>query len=75
MDETIRGEFIGFTVEGGPIVRFTSTDVNIPEGAELLGSGKNSVVISYRRDSVRFLTEDQEPNNDISKATSSNTKA
>ncbi|KAM3450318.1 hypothetical protein MY3296_006206 [Beauveria thailandica] len=66
IDETIRGEFIGFTVEGGPIVRFTNTDgVDVPQGGELLGRcGTNSVLVSYRRDSVRFLTDDQESNRD-----------
>ncbi|OAR02208.1 hypothetical protein LLEC1_01128, partial [Akanthomyces lecanii] len=69
IDETIRGEFIGFTVEGGPIVRFTNCDgIDVPEGAELLGrSDTNSVVISYRRDSVRFLTEDQDTSIETSK--------
>ncbi|KAJ3475737.1 hypothetical protein NLG97_g9355 [Lecanicillium saksenae] len=73
IDETIRGEFIGFTVEGGPIVRFTNSDnVNIPEGGVVLGSSDGSIVVSYRRDSVRFLNEDQDAGNEISKATSSN---
>ncbi|KAJ4165894.1 hypothetical protein LMH87_007503 [Akanthomyces muscarius] len=77
IDETIRGEFIGFTMEGGPIVRFTNSDViDIPEGAELLGrSETNSVLISYRRDSVRFLTEDQDTGNEISKVQNSNQSA
>ncbi len=64
-------------MEGGPIVRFTNSDgIDIPEGAELLGrSETNSVLISYRRDSVRFLTEDQDTGNEISKVQNSNQSA
>lgn len=55
-------------------MRFTNSDgIDIPEGAELLGRTEtNSVIISYRRDSVRFLTEDQDTSNEISKAENSN---
>ncbi|ATY65276.1 hypothetical protein A9K55_003903 [Cordyceps militaris] len=72
IDETIRGEFIGFTVEGGPIVRFTNSDGDdVPAGGELLGRcGSNSILVSYQRDSIRFLTDDQETA-EISKAQTS----
>lgn len=63
IDETIRGEFIGFTVEGGPIVRFLGDQViEISEHAELLGRCEDtkSSVVAYRKDSIRFLSDDQE---------------
>ncbi|TQV96759.1 hypothetical protein IF1G_03999 [Cordyceps javanica] len=72
VDETIRGEFIGFTVEGGPIVRFTNVDgIDIPAGGELLGRSidDDSVLVSYQRDSIRFLTEERDTP-EMSKATS-----
>ncbi|OAA49224.1 hypothetical protein ISF_09436 [Cordyceps fumosorosea ARSEF 2679] len=60
VDETIIGQFIGFTVEGGPIVRFTNTDaIDLSAGGELLGRfDNNSVLVAYQRDSIRFLTDD-----------------
>ncbi len=59
VDETMHGEFIGFTVDGGPIVRFTNSQIsNIPENAELLGRcDSNRPIVAYRKDSIRFITD------------------
>ena len=55
----MHGEFIGFTVDGGPIVRFTNGQIsNLPESAELLGRCEsNRPIVAYRKDSIRFITD------------------
>jgi hypothetical protein len=55
----MHGEFIGFTVNGGPIVRFTNGQIsNLPESAELLGRCEsNRPIVAYRKDSIRFITD------------------
>jgi hypothetical protein len=57
-DESIHGEFIGFTVEGGPIVRFTNRSIehSIPANSELVGYCNNDrPIVAYRKDSIRFI--------------------
>lgn len=57
-DESIHGEFIGFTVEGGPIVRFTNRSIehSIPGNSELVGYCNNDrPIVAYRKDSIRFI--------------------
>lgn len=59
-DESIQGEFIGFTVEGGPIVRFNSrfANTNFRGNMELLGyCNSDRPIVAYRKDSIRFLTD------------------
>lgn len=79
-DETIRGAFIGFTIEGGPIVRFTNDySLDIPEDAELLGrSDETGTVVAFQKDSLRFLTndeeQDQEQDSDAKKIASESSK-
>ena len=55
----MHGEFIGFTVDGGPIVRFTNGQISdLPESAELLGRCEsNRPIVAYRKDSIRFITD------------------
>lgn len=56
----MEGEFIGFTVEGGPIVRFTTrfASAKFPENMELLGFCNNDrPIVAYRKDSIRFLSD------------------
>jgi hypothetical protein len=57
----MHGEFIGFTVEGGPIVRFTNSSAgSLPRhnNAELLGyCSSNRPIIAYRKDSIQFLSQ------------------
>lgn len=57
-DESIHGEFIGFTVEGGPIVRFTNRYIEgpLPGSSELIGYCNNDrPIVAYRKDSIRFI--------------------
>lgn len=59
-DESIQGEFIGFTVEGGPIVRFNSRFANASfrGNMELLGyCNTDRPIVAYRKDSIKFLTD------------------
>ncbi|KAL2203186.1 hypothetical protein CC79DRAFT_1373332 [Sarocladium strictum] len=64
-DEEVKGEIVGFTVEGGPIVRFAQPFTQpLPDHAELLGSCEDDrPLIAYRKDSLRFLSlkDDFEP--------------
>lgn len=55
----MHGEFIGFTVDGGPIVRFRNSQLaNLPDNAELLGRcDSNRPIVAYRKDSIRFITD------------------
>jgi hypothetical protein len=54
------GEFIGFTVDGGPIIRFSgpislNLDFDVG-GAELLGYYDNTrPVIAYQKGSIQFI--------------------
>lgn len=54
----VRGEIIGFTVQGGPIVRFTdAVPESLPNHAQLLGYGPdNKPVVIIQRDAVQFIT-------------------
>lgn len=59
-DESIQGEFIGFTVEGGPIVRFNSrfANSNFRGNMELLGyCNSDRPIVAYRKDSIRFISD------------------
>lgn len=57
-DDTIQGEFIGFTIEGGPIVRFNSPHNELPKHSELLGyCDNNRPIVAYRKDSIRFIND------------------
>ncbi|KAG9252886.1 uncharacterized protein F5Z01DRAFT_189878 [Emericellopsis atlantica] len=59
-DETIEGEFIGFTIDGGPIVRFTNRFINcqFPSNMELLGHcNDDRPIVAYRKDSIRFISD------------------
>jgi hypothetical protein len=62
-DESIHGEFIGFTVEGGPIVRFNQPqDAKMPDNTELLGyCDSNRPIVAYRKDSIRLFTDAEKP--------------
>lgn len=55
------GEFIGFTVEGGPIVRFNSSVANTPllgDNMELLGyCNGDRPIVAYPKDATRFISE------------------
>jgi hypothetical protein len=57
----MHGEFIGFTVEGGPIVRFTNNFAgSLPkhDNAELLGyCSSNRPIVAYRKNSIQFLSQ------------------
>lgn len=57
---SILGEFIGFTVDGGPIVRFSGpVPLNLNSdggGAELLGYHDGTrPVIAYQKGSIQFV--------------------
>ncbi|KAL7918672.1 hypothetical protein ACQKWADRAFT_323583 [Trichoderma austrokoningii] len=56
---SVLGEFIGFTVDGGPIVRFNgpiSVNLSSDGGAELLGYCDGTrPVIAYQKGSVQFV--------------------
>ncbi|KAK0385300.1 hypothetical protein NLU13_7776 [Sarocladium strictum] len=64
-DEEVKGEIVGFTIEGGPIVRFAQPFTQpLPDHADLLGSCEdNRPLVAYRKDSLRFLSlkDDFEP--------------
>ncbi|KAL6849058.1 hypothetical protein ACO1O0_008588 [Amphichorda felina] len=61
-DETVQGEFIGFTVDGGPIVRFNKRFANaLPENMELLGyCNSDRPIVAYQKDSIRFISDSDE---------------
>ena len=61
-DESIQGEFIGFTVDGGPIVRFNKRLGNtLPEHMELLGyCNSDRPIVAYHKDSIRFISDSDE---------------
>lgn len=56
---SVLGEFIGFTVDGGPIVRFSgpiSINLNSDSGPEVLGYSEGTrPVIAYQKGSIQFL--------------------
>lgn len=58
-DEDVNVEFIGFTVEGGPIVRFINPQANsVPSHAEILGYCDDSrPIVAYRKGVVTFVSE------------------
>lgn len=59
-DDTIEGEFIGFTVEGGPIVRFNSrfAGASFPDNSELLGyCSDDRPIVAYSKDTIRFIRD------------------
>ncbi|PNY27830.1 Uncharacterized protein TCAP_02233 [Tolypocladium capitatum] len=58
-DEHVQVKFIGFTVEGGPIVRFINPPPNsIPNHAEILGYGDdNQLIVAYRKGVITFVSE------------------
>ncbi|KFA63096.1 hypothetical protein S40285_05911 [Stachybotrys chlorohalonatus IBT 40285] len=56
-DDDCRGEFVGFTVQGGPIVKFMQAPSGpLPSNAELIGFCDNRPLVAYRKDSIRFLS-------------------
>lgn len=57
-DEEFKGEIVGFTIEGGPIVRFAKPFTQpLPDHADLLGSCEDDrPLVAYRKDSLRFLS-------------------
>ncbi|KFH41522.1 hypothetical protein ACRE_077560 [Hapsidospora chrysogenum ATCC 11550] len=59
-DKTMYGEFIGFTVQGGPIVRFNSSVKNtslLGDNMELLGyCDGDRPIVAYRNDVIRFIS-------------------
>ena len=58
----MQGEFIGFTVGGGPIVRFNKRFANtLPENMELLGyCNSDRPIVAYQKDSIRFISDSDE---------------
>ncbi|POR39766.1 Uncharacterized protein TPAR_00050 [Tolypocladium paradoxum] len=58
-DEGVHAEFIGFTVEGGPIVRFINPLPNsTPNHAEILGyCDNNRPIVAYRKGVIAFVSE------------------
>lgn len=60
--ECATGEFIGFTIEGGPIVRFSSSQTaNFGANGEVLGFCEaGRPIVAYRKDSIRFITGEEE---------------
>lgn len=66
-DKDIRGEFIGFTVEGGPIIHFTNSFEagSLPDNSELLGyCNDDRPIVAYRKDSIRFIGQDSDADDD-----------
>ncbi|EFY94908.1 hypothetical protein X797_004724 [Metarhizium robertsii] len=57
----IQAEFIGFTVEGGPIVRFTQPVAPMPQGQLLGRDNGGGSTFAFPRGMVRFETEDEIP--------------
>ena len=68
-DDEVEGEIVGFTVEGGPIVRFTHPfSQPLPEHADLLGACENNrPLVAYKRDSIRFLSTTEAAHSDCGK--------
>jgi hypothetical protein len=64
-DTEVKGEIVGFTIAGGPIVRFAQPLTHpLPDHAEFLGSCEDSrPLVAYRKDSLRFLSlsESEDP--------------
>lgn len=57
-----RGELIGFAIDGGPIVRFTSSQTdNFSTNGEILGLCQiGRPIVVYRKNSIRFITDDDD---------------
>lgn len=57
----MEGEFIGFTVDGGPIIRFTQTTPRcLDDNSDILGyCDGNRPIVAFRKDSIQFLTSAQ----------------
>lgn len=62
ISECAMGEFIGFTIEGGPIVRFSSSQTaNFGANGEILGLCEaGRPIVAYKKDSIRFITDEEE---------------
>ncbi|KAH7160366.1 hypothetical protein B0J13DRAFT_519773 [Dactylonectria estremocensis] len=62
-DDEFRGEVVGFTIHGGPIVRFThAVPEPLPNHARLLGYCEDSrPIVICDRDSIRFMAESPRP--------------
>lgn len=62
LENSVLGEFIGFTVEGGPIVRFndsTPLNPNADFAFEILGYCDGTrPVVAYQRGSIQILTSE-----------------
>ncbi|KAM5341182.1 hypothetical protein ACJ41O_015291 [Fusarium nematophilum] len=58
-DNEYRGEVVGLTFDGGPIVRFTdAVPESLPEHAQLLGyCAQSKPIIICKRESVQFLAD------------------
>lgn len=59
LENSVLGEFIGFTVEGGPIVRFNDSiplNINSNYAFEVLGySDGTRPVVAYQKGSIQIL--------------------
>ncbi|KAL7811939.1 hypothetical protein V8C26DRAFT_407638 [Trichoderma gracile] len=64
LDNIILSDFIGFTVEGGPIIRFNDSmplNLNTDYGFELLGYYDGTrPVVAYQKGAVQFLSTDKD---------------
>lgn len=54
-------EFVGFTADGGPIVRFlTESPTFITDDAEFLGYFEDKKpIVAFRKGSIQFISDDQ----------------
>ena len=57
----VPGEMIGFTIQGGPIIKFPdSVPENLPDYAQVLGYCEdNKPIVIVRRDAVEFISDVQ----------------
>ncbi|KAH6892931.1 hypothetical protein B0T10DRAFT_400105 [Thelonectria olida] len=62
-DDDFPAEVVGFTIDGGPIIRFTDAVPDpLPEHAELLGHCESSrPIVVCNRDYIRFMTRSPTP--------------
>lgn len=58
-EEEYQGDLIGFSVEGGPIVRFNQSAPDpLPETARLLGFCENNrATVVFQRDALNLMTQ------------------
>lgn len=62
-DDEYRGEVVGFSISGGPIIRFTDSMPDpLPNHTRLLGYCEDSrPIVICDRDSIRMMTESPRP--------------